>query len=79
MAILFLGNPLCFTFGKFLDEKYKTAYYDACVSFLHPVTGLFPHANAAELFVCLLYTSGFIKKEMWESDRKKDGSSTATS
>ena len=22
---------------------------------------------------------GFIKKEMWESDRKKDGSSTATS
>ncbi len=61
MAILFLGNPLCFTFGKFLDEKYKTAYYDACVSFLHPVTGLFPHANAAELFVYLGVAQGFAK------------------
>ena len=55
MAILFLGNPLCFTFGKFLDEKYKTAYYDACVSFLHPVTGLFPHANAVRIGNPLFY------------------------
>ncbi|MCR0165491.1 PTS glucitol/sorbitol transporter subunit IIC [[Clostridium] innocuum] len=64
MAILFLGNPLCFTFGKFLDEKYKTAYYDACVSFLHPVTGLFPHANAAELFVYMGIASGITQQKL---------------
>ena len=51
LAVFFLGNPMCYTFGRFVDEKYKPAYYDSCVSFLHPVTGLFPHANPGELFV----------------------------
>lgn len=51
MAVFFVGNPMCFTFGRFVDEKYKPAFYDAAVSFVHPVTGLFPHANAGELFV----------------------------
>ena len=51
MAVFFLGNPMCYTFGRFVDEKYKPAFYDAAVSFVHPVTGLFPHANAGELFV----------------------------
>ena len=50
MAVFFLGNPMCYTFGRFVDEKYKPAFYDAAVSFVHPVTGLFPHANAGELF-----------------------------
>ena len=47
LAVLFLGNPMCYTFGNFVDQKYKPAYYDAAVSFVHPVTGLFPHANGA--------------------------------
>lgn len=64
MAVLFLGNPLCFTFGKFLDEKYKAAYYDACVSFLHPVTGLFPHANASELFVYMGIAAGISEQKL---------------
>lgn len=51
LAVFFLGNPMCYTFGRFVDEKFKPAYYDSCVSFLHPVTGLFPHANPGELFV----------------------------
>lgn len=51
LAVFFLGNPMCYSFGRFVDEKYKPAYYDSCVSFLHPVTGLFPHANPGELFV----------------------------
>ena len=51
LGVLFLANPMCYTFGRFVDEKYKPAYYDAAVSFVHPVTGLFPHANAGELFV----------------------------
>ncbi|SKC87879.1 PTS glucitol/sorbitol transporter subunit IIC [Maledivibacter halophilus] len=61
MAVFFLTNPMCYTFGKFLDEKYKPAFYDAAVSFVHPITGLFPHANASELFVYLGVAEG-IKK-----------------
>lgn len=51
LSVFFLTNPMCYTFGKFVDEKYKPAFYDAAVSFVHPITGLFPHANASELFV----------------------------
>lgn len=58
MALLFLGNPSCYTFGRFVEEKYKPAYYDACVSFVHPITGLFPHANAGELFVYMGIATG---------------------
>ncbi|MHC1684576.1 MAG: PTS glucitol/sorbitol transporter subunit IIC [Clostridiaceae bacterium] len=58
LAILFLTNPMCYTFGRFIDEKYKPAYYDATVSFLHPVTSLFPHANSTELFVFMGVAQG---------------------
>lgn len=51
LAVFFLTNPMCYTFGRFLPEKQKPAFYDSAVSFVHPVTGLFPHANPAELFV----------------------------
>ena len=51
LAVICLANPMCYSFGRFVEEKYKPAYYDATVSFVHPVTGLFPHANAGELFV----------------------------
>lgn len=61
IAVLFLGNPMCYTFGRFVDEKYKPAYYDACVSFLHPVTGLFPHANPGELFIYMGIATGIQK------------------
>lgn len=58
LSVFFLTNPMCYTFGKFLDEKYKPAFYDATVSFVHPITGLFPHANPAELFVYLGIAEG---------------------
>lgn len=61
LAVFFFTNPMCYTAGRFLPEKYKPAYYDSCVSFLHPVTGLFPHANSAELFVFLGIADGFTK------------------
>lgn len=64
LAILFLGNPMCYSFGRFLEERYKPAYYDSCVSFLHPVTGLFPHANGAELFVFMGIAAGLAQQNL---------------
>lgn len=58
MAVFFLTNPMAYTFGTFLPEKYKPAFYDSAVSFVHPVLGLFPHANSAELFVWMGIASG---------------------
>lgn len=58
LAVFFLTNPMCYSFGKFVEEKQKPAFYDAAVSFVHPITGLFPHANAGELFVWLGISSG---------------------
>lgn len=51
LAMLLLTNPMAYTFGRFLPERYKPAFYDAAVSFCHPITSLFPHANAGEIFV----------------------------
>lgn len=58
LAVFFLTNPMCYSFGKFLEEKHKPAFYDAAVSFVHPITGLFPHANAGELFVYMGIAQG---------------------
>ena len=58
LAVIFLANPMCYTFGRFVEEKYKPAFYDAAVSFVHPVTGLFPHANGGELFVYMGIATG---------------------
>jgi PTS system glucitol/sorbitol-specific IIC component len=58
LGVLCLANPMCYSFGRFVEEKYKPAYYDATVSFVHPVTGLFPHANAGELFVYMGIATG---------------------
>lgn len=58
LAMFFLTNPMAYTFGKFLPEKFKPAFYDAAVSFCHPITGLFPHANSGELFVYMGIAAG---------------------
>lgn len=51
LAVFFLTNPMAYTLGRFLPEKQKPAFYDAAVSFVHPILGLFPHANPGEIFV----------------------------
>lgn len=51
VAVFVLTNPMAYTMGRFLPEKYKPAFYDAAVSFVHPPLGLFPHVNPGELFV----------------------------
>jgi PTS system glucitol/sorbitol-specific IIC component len=58
IAVIILTNPMAYTFGRFLPEKYKPAFYDSAVSFVHPITGIFPHANAGELFVYLGIAQG---------------------
>jgi len=51
LAVFFLTNPMAYTFGTFLEERHKPAFYDSAVSFVHPILGLFPHANPGEYFV----------------------------
>lgn len=58
LSVLLLTNPMCYSFGRFLPERQKPAFYDSAVSFVHPVTTFFPYANAGELFVWLGIASG---------------------
>jgi glucitol/sorbitol PTS system EIIC component len=64
LAVFFLTNPMAYTFGKFLPEKQKPAFYDSAVSLVHPITGLFPHANAAELFVYTGIAAGITQLDL---------------
>ena len=38
---VFTSNPVCYTFGTFLPEKHKPAFYDSAVA-LFSITGIFP-------------------------------------
>jgi PTS system glucitol/sorbitol-specific IIC component len=51
LSVFFLTNPMAYTMGRFLPEKYKPAFYDAAVSYVHPPLGIFPHINPGEFFV----------------------------
>ncbi len=68
LAVFFLTNPMAYTMGRFLPEKYKPAFYDSAVSFVHPITGIFPHANAGELFVYLGIAAGITGLGLGTSD-----------
>jgi glucitol/sorbitol PTS system EIIC component len=68
LAVFFLTNPMAYTMGRFLPEKYKPAFYDSAVSFVHPITGIFPHANAGELFVYLGIAGGITTLGLSTSD-----------
>lgn len=58
LSVFFLTNPMAYTMGRFLPEKYKPAFYDAAVSYVHPPLGIFPHINPGELFVWLGIAAG---------------------
>ncbi|GAA2127375.1 PTS glucitol/sorbitol transporter subunit IIC [Nocardioides bigeumensis] len=68
LAVFFLTNPMAYTMGRFLPERYKPAFYDSAVSFVHPITGIFPHANPGELFVFLGIAAGIIELGLNETD-----------
>ena len=58
LSVFFLTNPMAYTMGRFLPERFKPAFYDSAVSFVHPPLGLFPHINPGELFVWLGIATG---------------------
>lgn len=58
VSVFFLTNPMAYTMGRFLPERYKPAFYDAAVSYVHPPLGIFPHINPGELFVWLGIATG---------------------
>ena len=68
LSVFFLTNPMAYTMGRFLPERYKPAFYDSAVSFVHPITGIFPHANPGELFVYLGIAAGITTLGLNTSD-----------
>lgn len=59
----FTGSPIVFTFGRYLPEKYKAAFYEvANRTNMAPMMCLFPHVNPAEMFVWLGVYTGVVEK-----------------
>ena len=58
LSVFFLTNPMAYTMGRFLPERFKPAFYDSAVSYVHPPLGIFPHINPGELFVWLGIATG---------------------
>ena len=58
VSVFILTNPMAYTMGRFLPERFKPAFYDSAVSFVHPILGIFPHANPGELFVYVGIATG---------------------
>ncbi|MBO0958669.1 PTS sorbitol transporter subunit IIC [Neobacillus sp. MM2021_6] len=50
LSLFALTNPSCYEVGSHLNEKHKPAFYDATVSFCHPITSILPFSNSGELF-----------------------------
>lgn len=61
LSVFFLTNPMAYTQGRWFPEKYKPAFYDSAVSYVHPPLGLFPHINPGEIFVWAGIAAGITK------------------
>lgn len=68
LAVFFLTNPMAYTMGRFLPERYKPAFYDSAVSYVHPPLGIFPHVNPGEYFVYAGIAAGLTKAGLGLSD-----------
>lgn len=56
-----MGSLINFAMGELLDEKCKPTYCDSLTSMGHPLTGLFPHTDPAELLIFLDVVQDIIK------------------
>jgi PTS system glucitol/sorbitol-specific IIC component len=68
LAVFFLTNPMAYTMGRFLPERYKPAFYDSAVSYVHPPLGIFPHVNPGEYFVYAGIAAGLTTAGLGLSD-----------
>ena len=68
LAVFFLTNPMAYTMGRFLPERFKPAFYDSAVSYVHPPLGIFPHVNPGEYFVWAGIATGIAKLGLNLSD-----------
>ncbi|WP_313956285.1 PTS glucitol/sorbitol transporter subunit IIC, partial [Bacillus pumilus] len=51
LSLLIFTNPIPYTFRRFLPQKQKPPFYHSPLSFIHPVTSLFPYPNPPQLFL----------------------------
>lgn len=58
VACFMLGNPMALSIGKFMPEFYKPCYYASATYHCHTNSGIFPHINAAEIFIFLGISKG---------------------
>jgi glucitol/sorbitol PTS system EIIC component len=67
LGLFVMANPSCYELGDKLKEDQKPAFYDASVSFCHPVTGFFPYSNSGELFFLIgaLYPIVKLELSLW--------------
>ena len=68
LAVFFLTNPMAYTMGRFLPERFKPAFYDSAVSYVHPPLGIFPHVNPGEYFVWAGIAAGITARGLNLSD-----------
>ncbi|MFT3888087.1 MAG: PTS glucitol/sorbitol transporter subunit IIC [Arachnia sp.] len=63
-----LCNPMAFTMGRFLPERYKPGYYASTAQFCHTSLGIFPHINPGELFTWMGVASGIMALGLNQSE-----------
>jgi PTS system glucitol/sorbitol-specific IIC component len=57
-CVLLTGFGAVVVGAKVVPDRYKGAYTDALMTFLHPSAGLFPHVHASEIFVYMGIATG---------------------
>jgi PTS system glucitol/sorbitol-specific IIC component len=68
LAAFFLTNPMAYTMGRFLPEKYKIGWMDAALTAMQFPIGIFPHINAGEIFTWMGIASGVMTLGLSVSD-----------